>query len=328
MKNYVFVLALLISYSTFSQEADSVVVSDSIETTDTIVSAWRKSTNFGLNGSQSSFVNWNAGGRNNVTLIVFSESSAVYTCKKFKWTNDLGAALGGLQFIGKGSGDEVLQKTDDRIELATKFSRAINPKKNLFLTINGAFKTQFLDGFQNPNDSARVSTFMAPGYLNFGLGIDYMPNDNFSMLVSPLAAKITYVNDETLANEGAFGVEAAEYDLTTGQLLKKGERRRDEFGAYFKMKFKKELFKNIHVAATMDLFTNYLDRPENVDVNADVLMTFKVNSWCSASLNFTLKYDHDIMIEDAEGNVGPRTQFKSVLGLGISHSLANFEEKK
>ena len=77
----------------------------------------------------------------------------------------------------------------------------------------------------------------------------------------------------------------------------------------------------------LELFSNYMNNPENIDVNADVLFTFKINSWFSASLNWTLIYDDDIDIRDNQGNVGPRTQFKSVLGLGVSYTMRNFVVK-
>ena len=76
----------------------------------------------------------------------------------------------------------------------------------------------------------------------------------------------------------------------------------------------------------LELFSNYLQNPENIDVNSEVLFSFKVNEWFSASANFTALYDHDIIIRDINGGVGPRTQFKSVLGLGLSYTMKNFKE--
>lgn len=287
---------------------------------------WKNKALFKLSGTQSSFINWNAGGRNNITLIGQITSFFNYTKKRYKWNNDVDVALGGLKYIGVGSGQEVLQKTDDRINLSTKLGYKL--KEHYYLSAIGDFKTQWMDGFNYPNDSVRVSTFMAPGYLTFGLGVDYTPNDHFTSFISPLTAKITWVRDQNLANAGAFGVKPAVYDLSNGQLLEMGETRRDEFGAYAKFQYQKDIFTNINLMAKMDLFSNYKNNPENIDVNADVLFTFKVNGWFQASLNWTLKYDHDIIIRDANGNYGPRTQFKSVIGMGVTYSLANFEEKK
>jgi len=63
-------------------------------------------------------------------------------------------------------------------------------------------------------------------------------------------------------------------------------------------------------------------------VNAEVVVDFKINKWFSASLQLNLIYDDDIQITDRHGNVGPRTQFKQVIGLGIAYRLANFKEKE
>ena len=97
---------------------------------------------------------------------------------------------------------------------------------------------------------------------------------------------------------------------------------RGEFGAYLRVKYDKELAKNIFMKSQVELFSNYVDNPQNIDVNADIIFDFKVNNWFSASLNWTLIYDHDINIRDAKG-FGPRTQFKSVLGVGLTHTMKN-----
>lgn len=286
------------------------------------VKPWKLESIFGLNGTQSSFVNWSAGGRNNVSALAFINASAYYTKDLVKWDTDLKLALGGLRYIGAGAGQETIQKTDDKIDLATKLGLKIN--EVLYPSIVAGFKTQFLDGFANPGDTVRASMFMAPGYLNLGLGMDYRPNDHLTAFLSPLAGKVTMVMDSQLANAGAFGVTAAEYDPLTGTLTKDGEHFRYEFGAYLKLRYNKEILKNVNMTYTMDLFSNYLDRPQNIDVNADLLFNLKVNSWLSASVNWTLMYDHDIMITDSKGGIGPRTQFKSVIGVGITYKLKNY----
>lgn len=277
---------------------------------DTLPSNWKLKAIYGANGTQSSFVNWNAGGRNNISLLGYVAGSAKYEKGNIKWDNDLGAALGGMQYLDKEVGNE-LQKTDDRFELATNLGYKL--KEHYYLSILGSFRTQFIEGFDA--DGVRTSTFMAPGYVNLSLGFDYTPNDNFSVFLSPLASKMTFVNDPVLSAAGSFGVEA-------------GERFRGEFGAYFKLKYNKTLAKNIEMKSKLELFSNYIENPGNIDVNAEVLFSFKVNNWFSASLLWNLIYDDDIRITDSNGNTGPRTQFKSVLGLGVSYTMKNFVDKK
>lgn len=314
MKSFYILVIALTTFSLFGQ-TDT--------TTPVAIKNWKLKAIYGLNGTQTSFVNWNAGGRNNVSLLGSISASANYEKKTLKWTNDLSLALGGLQYIEKQS-KEGLQKTDDRIDIASNLGYKL--KEHYYFSVLGGFKTQMLDGFSYPNDSVRVSTFLAPGYVSGAIGIDYIKSDNFSIFTSPFAMKLTIVNDQTLANAGAFGVKGATYD-GLGNVLTAGQRLREEFGAYVKMKYNFTIAKNIDLKSKLELFSNYLHNPQNIDVNAEALFNFKVNSWFSASLQWTLIYDDDIDIRDSNGNVGPRTQFKSVLGIGISYKMMNYKDK-
>ena len=317
MKSILLAVTLLSYFNGFSQVKDTLQKKDSIPP-----KYWKLKAIYGLNGTQSSFVNWNAGGRNNISILGTISASANYTINNVKWSNDLSIALGGLQYLEKNM-PESLQKTDDRIDITSNFGMKI--KKHVFVSFIGGFKTQMLDGFSFPNDSIRISTFMAPGYVNTALGIDYIKSDNFSVFTSPFAAKMTFVNDQILADAGSFGVEKAVFD-GLGNVITAGKRFRGEFGAYVKLKFNKTVAKNIDLKSKIELFSNYMQNPQNIDVNAEALFTFKVNSWFSASLQWSLIYDDDIAIRDSYGNTGPRTQFKSVLGLGVSYKMKNFKE--
>lgn len=323
MKSLLFICFVALTFVTQAQGETASVVSQNLPSIDTLPKRWKLKAIYGLNGTQTSFINWNAGGRNNISLLGSISASANYEKNTFKWTNDLSLALGGLQYIEKNS-TEGLQKTDDRIDIASNIGYKL--KEHYYFSFIGGFKTQMLDGFTYPNDSVRVSTFLAPGYVSAALGIDYIKSDNFSIFSSPFAMKMTIVNDQTLANAGSFGVTGATYD-GLGNLLTQGERLRGEFGAYVKMKYNFTIAKNIDLKSKLELFSNYLNNPQNIDVNAEALFNFKVNEWFSASLQWTLIYDDDIDIRDADGNVGPRTQFKSVLGIGIAYKMMNYKDK-
>lgn len=314
------VLALCVGFYSSAQSDSAKVILSPGDTT-----FWTTKSLFGLNGTQTSFVNWSAGGRNNVSVLGFINASALYQRRDFKWNNELIMALGGLKFIDDAGKKQGLQKTDDRIDLTTTVGYEF--KKKWFYTLIGGFKTQALDGFVFPNDSVRVSTFLAPAYVNLSLGIEHVPSKNFNMFLSPISGKITIVNDQVLANAGAFGVEKAVLD-GNGNVLTAGKRVRYEFGSYFRMNFQKEIVKNIEMKSRLELFSNYLNNPQNIDVNAETIFTFKVNKWFSASLQWNLLYDDDIAVRDSKGNLGPRTQFKSVLGLGVSHTMKNINAKK
>jgi hypothetical protein len=300
----------------------SIFGQDTIKKDSTINSKWKLKAVCTLNGTQSSFVNWSAGGRNNISVLGTLTSNAYYQSKHLKWSNDLSVALGGLRYIEKEA-TEGLQKTDDRFDLSSNLGYKMS--EHTYMSIIGGLKTQLLDGFTYPNDSVRVSTFMAPGYVSGALGVDYIESEHFSVFTSPLAMKLTIVNNQVLADSGAYGVQKATYDVS-GLMLTSGKRLRSEFGAYIKIKYAQTLAKNIELKSKLEFFSNYTDDPQNIDVNAEALFNFKVNSWFSASLQCMLIYDDDIDIRDVNGKVGPRTQFKSVLGLGISYKMKNYAE--
>ncbi len=310
-------LSLLAACLTFMSFAQDTIVGADVPDS---LKYWKVKTIFGLNGTQSSFVNWNAGGRTNISAIGLFSFTANYEKDSWKWSNDLTLALGGIKYTDRSG----IQKTDDKIEYAT--SAGYEFKKHWFFSLVGNFRTQFLDGFSYPNDSIRTSTFMAPGYLNLALGVEYSPNDNLSVFLSPLSTKLTFVQDEVLANAGSFGVDGATYDAL-GNVVTPGKMLRQEYGAYFRMMYSRNLMENISMKSKLELFSNYVENPQNIDVNAELLMNFKINKWFSASLQWNLIYDDDIDITDAQGRTGPRTQFKSVLGLGISYSLQNFKDE-
>lgn len=313
-------LLLLSVYTITANSQTSVTTTPLNDTTKKVENPWKFKSIFGLNGSQTSFVNWAAGGRNNVSVLGFIDASLKYNKQNVKWDNDLKFALGGLKYIDSTGKQQGMQKTDDKIDLASTFGYRF--KKHWYYTLTAGFKTQSLNGFNFPNDSVKISTFMAPGYLSISFGIEYAPKESFNLYFSPLAGKTTIVRDQTLANAGAFGVDKATYDQN-GLLLTLGSTIRNEFGSYLRFKFQKKIMENIEMKTRIELFSNYINNPQNIDVNAENIFAFKVNKWFSASLQWNLQYDDDIIIRDVNGKNGPRTQFKSVLGLGISYTLTN-----
>jgi hypothetical protein len=296
------------------------LISIAQDDTTKIEKPWKLKSTLGLNMTQSSFTNWAAGGRNNIAGLSFINAEANYKKNNISWSTLLNLSLGGVQYF-----DEDMQKTDDIIDLQSTFSRKWTEKINFSLL--GGFRTQFVEGFSNVGDSLRSSTFLAPGYLNLSLGLEYVPNKHFKIMASPLSGKFTFVRDQRLANLGAFGVEGAEFD-NLGNVLSPGKNFRPEFGSYVRIIFSKEIMENIDLRTRWEFFSNYIENPKNIDINAELIMNFKVNKWFSASLQANLIYDDDVDITDRFGNTGPRTQFRQTIGVGIAYRIANFKEKK
>ncbi len=278
---------------------------------------WTRKGLFNLSVAQTSLINWAAGGQNSYSGNALLKYSANYKKDSWKWNNEITLSYGGIS-----QGDIAWQKTDDRIEFNSKVTRKATEVWAYSGFLN--FRTQFVDGFQLPNDSTLISTWMAPGYLTFGIGMDYTPNEYFSANISPVAGKFTFVTNTDLANAGAFGVQGAEFDPVTGERTKDGMNYRIEIGGNISAQFTKEIVKNVELDTKLNLFSNYAEEPGNIDVNWDLLLNMKINEWLSASLICNLIYDHDIDIAVDTDNdgvndaVGPRTQFKEVLGVGLN----------
>jgi hypothetical protein len=269
---------------------------------------WKKGGVFNLGFSQTSFTNWASGGLNSLSLNGLVNLYANMKKGKATWDNNLNVGLGSIK-----QGDADWFKNDDVIDLTSKYGQeAFN---NWYYAGLVNFRTQLLDGFTAPGDSLRISSLLAPGYLIGALGMDYKPNADFSLFIAPLTSKTTFVMDDYLSNlpGGAFGVE-------------QGENIRSEFGGYIRMLYqKKEIVKNVNFTTKLDLFSNYLNNPQNIDVVWENLFVMKVNEYLGLTFNTLLLYDDDVKIagEDSDGNAfrGPRVQFKEVFTAGFTYKF-------
>jgi len=260
-----------------------------------------------LNFSQLSLTNWAAGGENSVAGNALINLNANYQSRnsKMNWDNALSMGFGLLKL-----GTDNPKKSDDKIDLASKFGYKASEK--WFYSGLFSYKTQFADGYIYNDDDTKdvISTFLSPAYMNLSLGMDFKPNEHFSMMIAPVTGKMTMVMDDALSAAGVFGVPA-------------GENVRSEFGGYIKIAYGNEIFKNVTLLTKLDLFSNYLENPQNVDVNFDLMLNFKVNEFISASFVSQVIYDYDIKIDDGTGSGGKteKIQFKELFGLGLTYSF-------
>jgi hypothetical protein len=275
---------------------------------------WNKSTELGLAISQVSLTNWAAGGDNSIAGNGYFNFIAKYNKEKTSWDNGLSLAYG----LSK-QGDLKVRKTDDKIDFYSKYGHKIAKHWDASALLN--FKSQFAKGYNyKVSDSTVISNFLAPGYILLGTGLDYKPVDYFSVFVSPLTGRLTIVTDTALVNAGAYGVAAPTYD-GLGNVTKKGDHVKTEFGASVKLMFKKDIWKNVNLQLKMQLFSDYLKNPQNIDIDAEMALLMKINEYLSTNIVLNTLYDHDINITDKDGNVGPRTQFKEVFGVGFVYKF-------
>lgn len=282
---------------------------------------WKKGGSGTFTFSQVSLTNWAGGGQNSIAANAFINVFGNYKKGLSQWDNNLDIAYG---VIRQGNNDFI--KSDDRIDFTSKYGRKAIGKWNYASLLN--FRTQMAPGYDLSSATARprISDVLSPAYTMISIGMDYKPSDNFTFFVSPFTSKITLVNDQDLANAGAFGVKAATYD-DLGVMLTEGENWRFELGGYIKMMYKKELWENAVFTTKLDLFSNYLKNPQNIDIFWDNSLLIKVGKYLGVNLGFTLVYDNDITIgvdsnrDGITDKFGPRVQLKQVFGFGFSYKL-------
>jgi len=270
---------------------------------------WKHKNSIGFDLNEVAFVNWNAGGVNSISGLFKVEFARLYEKLYTLWNNEVSARYGLNNQQNTG-----LIKTDDEIRIASSFGYRKDTVSKWYYTAQVNFRTQFTDGYSEPDQEDPISRFFAPAYFHLGIGGRYnLKEELFSIYMSPLTLKSTYVFDEKLSNEGAFGVEP-------------GERSRHELGILIQTKWEKEIFKNVAMVNNLDLYSDYINEFGNIDVDWILSFQFKINKLFQASFRSHLIYDDDIKIKETneDGEVitsGARVQLKQQLGIGIIYNF-------
>lgn len=270
---------------------------------DTTSRFWRKGGLFNLNLSQGSLSNWTAGGDNfSLSINSYLNLFAFYKKGKFSWDNSIDMYFGYVNTTSLGS-----RKNDDRIDLLSKAGYELHSKLSLAALFN--FRTQFTKGYNYPNDTTKVllSDFLSPAYVLISLGLDYKPNKDLSIFVSPITSRWVIVRNDSLSAKGFYGVEP-------------GKKSLNEIGAFATINYQRALNKTVNYKGRLDLFSNYQHNPQNVDVFMSNIFSTKLSKVLSASWSVDLIYDDDVRLF-GKNHTSPGLQFKSLIGVGLSVKL-------
>lgn len=287
---------------------------------------WSRGGIFNLGFGQAHLHNWAAGGLNSYSFNGLLSLYANHSKGKLAWDNSLDLEYGAINQFTSATPDSAKFwfKNSDRVELNSKIGYEAGG--NWYYTALLNVRTQMAPGYDATNSSI-ISDITSPLYTTLALGMDYKPNSNFSVFISPAAYRMLYVDRENL--RGTFGIPLEDDGITRKRTL-------NEFGAYLKANYKKDEpfgIKNINFQTDLALFSNYLKDPQNIDVYWNTIIGMKVNKYITATIGTNLIYDHDISIttnevatRDANGDpltykVGPRTQFKEALTVGFSYKF-------
>ena len=268
---------------------------------DTIPSLWKKGGLFNLNFNQAALSNWSAGGdKSSISLTALLNVFAFYKKGKHSWDNTLDLTYGVVSTTSLGR-----RKMDDRIDAVSKYGYRVG--KSWYISGLFNFRSQFAKGFAYAeNKKVMTSDFLAPAYVLLSIGMDYKPNDNFSVFLSPATARWVIVTDDSLSAAGAYGVDP-------------GKKSKFEFGAFASINYKHKIGNNSLYQTKLDLFSNYLHTPQNIDIYWTNLLAVKMSRILSMSLSVDMIYDNDVKRVKKDGTAGGASaQIKEIFGIGLA----------
>ncbi|MCQ2197495.1 MAG: DUF3078 domain-containing protein [Bacteroidaceae bacterium] len=341
-----------VNKSTVQSQANAAAdAQKDLKKVDTGEKLWKFSGVAGLNAAATGLVNWAAGGNNNVNGVVYGRTRLLYHKDKLAWDSNLDAEF-GLSYIDQVN--DQWQKSSDRLKFNTKLGYEF--AKGWYATGLLGFNTQFALGRSYnglDDDNPIISKFLAPAYTDISVGIDWKPNDIFSVYVSPIAGRFTtvLVGDDTnrkynhLYPTADGGLEQSlkdkyavwKYDDDNNKDYSINTRSELGFSLKGALNYS---YKDLKVISTLGIYTPYSwDKTEvgknghgnpiyrdnnrrfgNFDVDWDVAVSYQFLKYLQVSLSTSLKYYNGVMIEK-DGYACERVQFKTILGVGVGYNF-------
>ena len=303
-------------FLTLFLSAITTMVSQEETPPDSIPNGWTRVGNVSLLFNQAAFNHeWTGGGTSNYAGNISLTYDFNYKMDKISWNNKILADYG----ITKNRDDKYSRKTNDRLEFNSILGRQIkesNWYKSLFLN----FKTQFAPGYEfnedldQEDEGYRTETthILSPAYIQFGPGMLWKKSDNLYVNISPATAKFILVDkDFTAVDESVPGALDA-YNENKYFGVDANETSRFEFGASLSAYAKFDIMANISAENILNLYSNYLEDPQNVDIDYTFNLVMKVNKYISS--NFTLQAIYD-------DNAVQGFQIREALGIGLTYGF-------
>jgi hypothetical protein len=240
--------------------------------------------------NQSAYSNWISGGENTVAAGMVVNYDFNYKKNKWKWDNKIISSYGSSYIANQG-----YRKTDDRFEYNSVL--AYNTGKSWYYSFFSNFITQYSNGFEFSDDSReRVSTFFSPAYWSYGPGVLWRKNENYRINIAPATSRFTFVAE---AFSGEYGVE-------------EGETSNYGLGFNLSSYVKFKILDNLTMENIIQMYADYLEKPQNVDVN------YQINLFLSFTKRLSTNITFHAIVDDNAVNM---LQFRQLFGLGFNYTF-------
>lgn len=307
MKKLLIAALAMVSISLYAQEENPK---------DTIPNGWTRSGNISLLFNQAAFNHeWTGGGTSNYSGNLSLAYDFNYKYDKISWTNRLIGEYG----LSKNRDDKYSRKTNDRLEFNSIVGRQIKDS-NWFASFFLNFKSQFAKGYEfnkdleqdDPGYRTETTHFMSPGYLQFGPGMLWKKNNNLYVNISPATAKFIFVDKEFTTVDESDPDALAAYNKKKYFGVDANETSRFEFGASISAYAKFNIMENISTENILNLYSDYLHEPKNVDIDYTMNLVMGINKYINTKFTFQAIYDD---------NAVKGFQIREALGVGVTYEF-------
>ncbi len=261
--------------------------------------------------TQTYLQNWKKGGQSAIASLIVLKGFANYRRADglIKWDNS-GEIRNG--WIRQGGNEAQIQKNDDKFELTSRFG--ISAYKKWYYSAEFNFETQFFKGYEYPREETDqpISAFMAPSRMFFKVGMEYKPNKDFSLLLSPFTIKNVYVRDTVLIDQTKFGIAANKKSFW-------------EPGLNTDIYLKRSITKDISYETKYKMFLNYKAPFQKFDINWENTVVMKLTNYINMRLLVHLIYDDDVLFPVYENDIKigeePKLQIKEFFSIGFTYKI-------
>jgi len=242
--------------------------------------------------SQTHLENWAKGGENSIALQSDLLLKANYKKDKVEWENYARHKVGAISTESNKT-----QINTDQIMLNSKYG--IKASKKWYYSGVFDFKTQFFN--RKDNNKEIISGFMTPAYITFAIGMDYKRSKDFTLLLSPLTSKITYVKNATEEIKKRYKV--------TGE----GKKAVFNTGASLTNNINWKISTELNLKSKFEAFVGYAGDEALTQIDWELIFDMRINRFLSTRISTQLK--------DFSNEADGKTQFREFFALNFRYKF-------